>query len=183
MRWYGLVWIGWLKRYNQFEIVLRIFHEELAIQVLVNRIVILCGGVFAVGLLYCGLQVDTARVHAAQDQPSAALYSTAQAKRGADLYQAQQCGVCHGADLGGVGPSPPLSGDNFLSIYTGQKALVLFDKVQKTMPQSSPGSLTPAQTADLLAYMLSVSKYAAGDEELSADREKLKTILIPKPAK
>jgi hypothetical protein len=51
------------------------------------------------------------------------------------------------------------------------------------MPQSSPGSLTPAQTADLLAYMLSVSKYPAGDTELPADRDKLKTIQIPKPAK
>jgi S-disulfanyl-L-cysteine oxidoreductase SoxD len=178
-----LVWIGWLKRYNRFESVVRIFHEGACIEVLINRIIVLCGGVLAAGLFCCELQVDAPRVHAAQDQPAAALYSTAQAKRGADLYQAQQCAVCHGADLGGVGPSPPLSGDNFLSIYTGQKALLLFDKMQKTMPQSSPGSLTPAQTADLEAYILSVSKYAAGDEELPADREKLKTILIPKPAK
>jgi S-disulfanyl-L-cysteine oxidoreductase SoxD len=141
----------------------------------------LCGGVLAVGLIYCGLSVHAAG-HA-PDQPATVLYSTAQANRGADLYKSQQCALCHGADLGGVGPSPPLSGDNFLSIYTGQSALVLYDKVQKTMPQSSPGSLTPAQTADLLAYMLSVSKYPAGDAELPGDRDKLKTIQIPKPAK
>ena len=118
-----------------------------------------------------------------EDQPAPRLYSAAQAKRGADLYQSQQqqCAVCHGADLGGVGPSPPLTGANFLSIYTGQPILVLYDKVQRTMPQSAPGSLTPAQTTDLLAYMLSVNKYAAGDEELPVDREKLKTIQMPKP--
>jgi len=162
-----------------------IFHEETAFQVLVNRIVIVCGGVLAAGLIYCGSGVHVARVRAAQDQPAAGLYSAAQAKRGAELYQspAQQCSVCHGADLGGVGPQPPLNGDNFLSIYTGQSALVLYDKMQKTMPQSSPGSLTPAQTADLLAYILSVNKYPAGDVELPGDREKLKAIQIPKPAK
>src|ERR1700761_4317153 len=97
----------------------------------------LCGGVLAAGLIYCGLSVHAAGRAGIQasDQPATVLYSTAQAKRGADLYKSQQCALCHGADLGGVGPSPPLSGDNFLSIYTGQSALVLFDKVQKTMPQ------------------------------------------------
>ncbi len=145
-------------------------------QVPANRIVMLCGGVLAAGLLYCGL-----RVHAAGDQP-AALYSTAQAKRGAVLYQSQ-CAECHGADLGGVAASPPLSGDNFLSVYSDHSILVLFDKVQQSMPQTNPGSLTPAQTADLLAFMLSVNKYSAGDEELPADREKLKAIQLPKPGK
>jgi S-disulfanyl-L-cysteine oxidoreductase SoxD len=141
-----------------------------------NRIVMLCGGVMAAGLLYCGL-----RVHAAGDQP-AALYSAAQAKRGAALYQLQ-CAECHGADLGGVAASPPLSGDNFLSVYSDHSILVLFDEVQKSMPQTNPGSLTPAQTADLVAFVLSMNKYAAGDEELPPDREKLKTIQLPQPAK
>jgi mono/diheme cytochrome c family protein len=136
----------------------------------------LCGGVMAAGLLYCGL-----RVHAAGDQPTT-LYSAAQAKRGAVLYQSQ-CAECHGADLGGVAASPPLSGENFLSVYSDHSILVLFDKVQQSMPQTNPGSLTPAQTTDLLAFMLSVNKYSAGDEELPADREKLKTIQLPKPAK
>lgn len=144
----------------------------------VNRIVILCGGVLAAGLFYGGL-----RVHAASEQPAPGLYTTAQAKRGAELYQSQQCSSCHGADLGGVGPSPPLSGDNFLSVYTDQSILVLFDKIQKSMPQNNPGSLTPPQTADLLAYILSMNKYAAGEGELPPDREKLKTIQLSKPAK
>jgi mono/diheme cytochrome c family protein len=156
--------------------------------VLANRIVILCGGVLAVGLFYCGsrvpvVPVQAAQANAEQAQPAAALYSAAQAKRGADLYESQQCAVCHGADLAGVGANPPLSGDNFLSVYSDHSILVLFDKVQKSMPQTNPGSLTPAQTADLLAYMLSMNKYAAGEDELPADRDKLKTIQMPKPAK
>ena len=161
-----------------------------------NRIVILCGGVLTAGLLHGvlsgipdGFLSRGSRVHAAGKQATAqpaatppALYSAEQAKRGAELYK-PQCAQCHGADLGGVAASPPLSGDNFLSVYTNQSVLVLFDKVQKSMPQSDPGSLTPAQTADLLAYMLSVNKYAAGEAELPPDRDKLKTIQLPKPAK
>lgn len=136
----------------------------------------ICAGVVAAGLFYSGL-----RVHAAADQP-APLYSAAQAKRGADLYQSHQCVLCHGADLQGNGPIPPLSGDNFVAVYSGQPVSVLYDKVQKMMPPTNPGSLTPAEASDLLAYLLSSNKYPAGDTDLPADRDKLKTIQLPKPA-
>jgi mono/diheme cytochrome c family protein len=136
----------------------------------------LCGGVLAAGVLYGGL-----RVNAASTQPAAGLYSAEQAKRGSGLYEKQQCGVCHGDDLAGAETAPPLSGSEFLAKYTDQTILVLFDKIQKTMPATKPGSLTPAQTADIMAYMLSVNKYPAGDTELPADRDKLKAIQMPKP--
>jgi hypothetical protein len=42
-------------------------------------------------------------------------------------------------------------------VYSDQSILVLFDKVQKSIPQTSPGSLTAAQMADLLTYMLSMN--------------------------
>src|SRR5579871_663676 len=119
----------------------------------VNRIVMLCGGVVAAALLYSG-----SRVHAAGDQATP-LYSAAQAKRGADLYQSKQCATCHGATLAGNGPFPALTGDNFVSVYSGQPLTQLYDKVQKQMPPTNPGSLTPAEASDLLAYMLSVNKY------------------------
>ena len=120
------------------------------------------------------------RVHAA-DQPGA-LYSAAQAKRGADLYQAKQCAMCHGAKLEGMGPVPALSGDNFVSVYSGQPLSALYDKVQGQMPPTNPGSLTPAEATDVIAYILSANKYAAGDTELPADRAKLKAITLGKPA-
>jgi len=143
---------------------------------MMNRIVMLCGGVLSFGLFYGGLQV-----RAAQDRPSAKLYSAAQAKRGADLYQSRQCGMCHGANLEGNGPIPALSGDNFISTHSGQPVAALYDKVQKQMPPTNPGSLTPAESADLVAYILSVNKYTAGDAELPADRDKLSTIQMPRP--
>ncbi len=138
----------------------------------------LCGGVLAAGLFYGGL-----RVHAAGQQPAAGLYTTAQATRGAAAYKAQKCGECHGDDLAGVDASPALNDANFLEDYTGKSIIVLFEKVQKGMPPTNPGSLTPAQASDLLAYLLSANKYVAGDAELSSDRAQLKAIQLPKPAK
>lgn len=131
-------------------------------------------GVLAAGLVYGGMHV-----HAAGDQP---VYSAAQAKRGADLYQAKQCSLCHGAKLDGGGAAPPLSGDNFVSVYSSQPLSALYDKVQGQMPPMNPGSLSPAETSDLIAYILSANKYPAGDTELPADRDKLKAIQLAKPA-
>jgi len=153
-----------------------IFHEETTSGLMmINRIVMLCGGVLAIGLSYGGLQV-----RAAQDQPQVKLYSVAQAKRGADLYQSHQCAMCHGANLDGQGPIPALKGDTFVGKYSGQPITALYDKVQKQMPPTSPGSLTAAESADLVAYILTTNKYAAGDAELPADHDKLATIQMPK---
>lgn len=143
---------------------------------MMNRIAISCIGLLAAGLFSSG-----SLVHAAADPSAAGLYSAVQAKRGAELYHSQGCEMCHGADL--AGPLAPLTGNTFLAKYTDQSILELFDKVQKTMPQTNPGSLTPAQTADLLAYILSMNKYPAGNEELPVDREKLKALQVPKLAK
>lgn len=140
-----------------------------------KRIGVLCAGVLAAGLLYGGLHV-----HAAQAPAAASVYTAAQAKRGADLYQSKQCALCHGANLQGAGPTPALAGDNFVSVYSGQPLSRLYDKVQKQMPPTNPGSLTPAETSDLIAYLLSANKYPAGNSELPADRDKLNAIQLSK---
>ncbi len=144
---------------------------------LVNRIVMLCAAAVSAALLF-----SIPRVRAADDQASAALYSAAQAKRGADLYQSKQCALCHGAGLKGQGSFPALSGDNFVSVYSGQPLAGVYDKIQKQMPPTAPGSLTPQEASDILAYILSVNKYPAGPTDLPSDRDKLKTLTLPKPA-
>ncbi|HET6219040.1 MAG TPA: c-type cytochrome, partial [Acidobacteriaceae bacterium] len=58
------------------------------------------------------------------------LYTADQAHRGETAYKAQ-CTSCHGDALDGVGPYPPLSGDDFLSKYEGQPALNLYNMIQK----------------------------------------------------
>ena len=54
----------------------------------------------------------------------------------------------------------------------------LFELVRTTMPQDGPGSLSPASTADVLAFMLNRNKFPGGKTELPADLDGLKTIRI-----
>lgn len=108
---------------------------------------------------------------------SAGVYSAAQASRGDKLYRAQ-CSSCHSDDLQGTGMTPPVSGDAFLSNWTGQPLVKLFDKIQASMPADHPGSLTRAQTSDILAFLLSSNNFPAGKTELPSDPDALKRILL-----
>jgi S-disulfanyl-L-cysteine oxidoreductase SoxD len=109
------------------------------------------------------------------------IYSADQSQRGEALYQ-KQCVSCHGSALDGVGPYPPLSGDEFLSKYEGQPTLNLYDMIQKLMPATKPGSLSRPEASDLLAYILSFNKFPAGKTDLPSDEDSLKKLVLPKPA-
>jgi S-disulfanyl-L-cysteine oxidoreductase SoxD len=108
------------------------------------------------------------------------IYTADQAHRGEAAYQ-KQCLSCHGSALDGVGPYPPLSGDDFLSKYEGQPALNVYDMIQKLMPADKPGSLTRPDAADLLAYILSFNKFPDGKTDLPSDEDSLKKLVLPKP--
>ena len=109
-------------------------------------------------------------------------FTAAQAQRGRTLY-AQQCAVCHGASLEGIEMAASLAGGEFLDRWSGQTADDLFERMQSTMPKTKPGSLTRAQNADILAYMLSASGLTAGQAELPSDAESLKRIKIDSKAR
>jgi cytochrome c len=111
---------------------------------------------------------------------SAGVYTAEQAKRGEKVY-AEQCGFCHGDNLEGSSVIPPLSGANFYGAWKGKTAAELFEKVHQTMPATAPGTLTPAQAADVVAHMLSVAKFPAGSAELTAKVDELKQIQIEAP--
>jgi cytochrome c553 len=85
------------------------------------------------------------------------------AARGATLY-GQQCGSCHGEKLEGRN-GPPLLGGNFASKWTTSG---LSDKIRNTMPQDSPGKLTPGQSADLAAYIQQAGRTAGNAGPASA---------------
>src|SRR5262245_14006448 len=89
-------------------------------------------------------------------------YSTAQADRGKQLYS-DQCLACHGEMLEGV-VGPPLNGDDFLTDFGDHPVADIIQKIQGTMPQQSPGTLTRAQSTDLTAYILQFNKYPAGPD-------------------
>ena len=108
------------------------------------------------------------------------VYSEAQAKRGDAIYK-EQCAACHGDNLEGTGPMPPLAGKDFLSNWQGKPLADVFEKTQTSMPATAPGSLSPEQTADVVAYLLSVGKYPAGAADLAPKVDALKTITIDAP--
>ena len=108
------------------------------------------------------------------------VYTEEQAKRGEKVY-AEQCGFCHGDKLEDSSVIPALTGDNFIGNWKGKTAGDLFDKVHQTMPATAPGSMTPEQSADVVAHMLAVAHYPAGSTELSVKAEDLKQIQIDSP--
>lgn len=99
------------------------------------------------------------------------VYTDAQAARGQQIY-AQGCAGCHGGTLQGAA-GPPLAGAAFVSKWQGDPVAVLVSKIKFTMPADGPGTLTDAQTNDLVAYMLKTSGFPAGRTELAGDTTRL----------
>lgn len=83
------------------------------------------------------------------------VYTEAQADVGEVLY-AQHCLLCH--DKKYFRP--------VLKRWEGQPINVLFTVMSTSMPESNPGFLSEKEYVDILAYILSLSRYAAGDTEL-----------------
>jgi mono/diheme cytochrome c family protein len=108
------------------------------------------------------------------------VYTADQATKGEAVYK-ENCAACHGDNLEGSGPMPPLAGKDFLANWQGKTIGDLFEKTQTSMPATAPGTLTPEQTADLMAYMLAQGKYPAGSTALPDKMDALKTITIDTP--
>jgi mono/diheme cytochrome c family protein len=108
------------------------------------------------------------------------VYTAEQAQQGKAIYQ-NRCGMCHGNSLDGLGQNSPLKGSAFLNNWTGQTMADLFMKTIVMMPATNPGTLTPKETAEVIAYMLSVNKFPAGKVELPSDPQSLEMIHIDKP--
>ena len=107
------------------------------------------------------LGVEAGQVRSISDR----VYSDAQASRGQDIYKSQ-CAECHGNAMEGLS-GPPLVGDEFLANWSVRPLTNLVDKIQKTMPFTSPGSLSRPQSIDLAAYILRSGKFPAGQTELN----------------
>jgi len=112
------------------------------------------------------------------------VYTAAQATRGKSIFD-MRCAVCHGEMLDGAA-GPPLVGDVFLGPRNGQPVSDLFDKIHATMPADAPGTLEPAQVADVVAFILQANKFPAARAELVSTAAVLKQITLvaanPPPA-
>lgn len=110
-------------------------------------------------------------------------FTAEQADRGRGSYRANNCAFCHGEDLAGLfdfrgseyGGGPALTGGRFLQTWRTNGLDALFATIQTRMPPEQPGSLSAAEVADLLAYILSVNGFTADGVELSPDPNALAT--------
>ncbi len=109
------------------------------------------------------------------------VYTSAQASEGEATYGAM-CGRCHANDLAGgqVGAAfaPALGGEKFLGAWESRTAGRLFREIRDTMPRGTPGTLSEQNTAELVAYILKVNGFPAGDTALTADAAALDAVVI-----
>src|SRR5579862_4229365 len=122
--------------------------------------------------LFLGLVLGTALSSAGQSGQAQSIsdrvYSPTQATRGQEIYKVQ-CASCHGDAMQGT-IGPPLAGDSFLANWSARSLAAFVDKIQKTMPFNTPGTLSRQQSIDLTAYVLQTGKLAAGEADLADAR-------------
>jgi mono/diheme cytochrome c family protein len=95
------------------------------------------------------------------------VYTPAQATRGRVLYD-EKCSGCHATRMWGQD-------------WPEKSMFDVYDVVKNFMPEDNPGSLTPAQTRDVLAYILQNNKLPAGKVELPEGEADLKQIKLAQP--
>ena len=104
------------------------------------------------------------------------VYTEEQAKRGEAIY-AERCVRCHGPSyMGGTDGAGALVGPTFNGNWNNVPLDQMLDRVRLTMPQDKPASLSRQQTADALAFILSINKIPAGKTELPRQAEMLNLI-------
>ena len=93
----------------------------------------------------------------------AALYTQQQAKAGKRVFDGS-CASCHGTNLQGVS-APPVGGSVFLhkTKMLDWTVADMRNVVVNSMPANNPGSLSPEQYADVIAYLLAANCYPAGN--------------------
>jgi mono/diheme cytochrome c family protein len=91
------------------------------------------------------------------------VYSEEQSKRGRTVYDAK-CASCH--DGGTMGPE--LWGDPFLAQWEGKYVGAFFSRIQTTMPEDKPGSLSENEVLDVVAYVLQTNGFPAGDKAIQS---------------
>ena len=97
-------------------------------------------------------------------------FTAEQAETGKELYE-RRCGACHNADFYRT----------TFSNRNNQALQVLFEEILVTMPADNPGSLMDSEYEAILAHILSLVGYPAGDQELNYASGTMGDILIVPP--
>ena len=100
------------------------------------------------------------------------VFTPAQASRGERTFS-DVCAACH--DTG------EFSGGRFRISWVGRPVGELFETISTLMPEADPGSLSPAEYAAIVAYLLQVNNYPAGDTDLPTNVRALGQLEIVSP--
>ncbi|MGB5344540.1 MAG: cytochrome c [Woeseia sp.] len=95
------------------------------------------------------------------------VYTEAQAASGEALY-GEHCLICH--DKRYFRP--------VLQRWNGQPLSMMYLIMSSSMPESNPASLSRDEYTDILAYILSLSRYPSGDTPLSTEDDALEHVMV-----
>ena len=109
------------------------------------------------------------------------VFTESQAIRGEGVVKGVGCDYCHGGGLaGGIEETPALVGGEFTGNWSGQTLADLYRMV-RDMPPDGSANLTSRNTVDVMAYLLWLNYYPAGELELLPDPNALEQIQIVLP--
>jgi mono/diheme cytochrome c family protein len=95
------------------------------------------------------------------------VYTEEQAASGETLY-AEHCLICH--DKKYFRP--------VIQRWDGQPLSMMYLIMSSSMPESNPASLSRNEYTDILAYILSLSRYPSGDTPLSTEGDALEQVMV-----
>ena len=102
------------------------------------------------------------------------VFTAAQASRGERTFR-EVCAACH--DPG------EFSGGRFRIGWVGRPVGELFETISTLMPEADPGSLSRGEYAAIVAYLLQLNDYPAGDADLPSNGRALGRLeIVARPA-
>ena len=105
-------------------------------------------------------------------------FTQEQADAGRSFYR-DTCQTCHGSTLANGQFGTPLKGSFFREKWKGKSVGELQQFMFEKMPPDKVKSLTPEQTSNALAYILSRNDLMPGTEPLSGDYKSQMEVLLP----
>jgi S-disulfanyl-L-cysteine oxidoreductase SoxD len=129
--------------------------------------------VCAFGLIIGGARVGETVSQPEQTSSSRGAFTDEQATRGEETYMGV-CVSCH--------PRGTYATAAFRTTWNGHPLSELYDFVKDKMPKNDPGSLTPRENIQVIAYLLKINGVESGNAELPPDSDTLKKIRIDMPA-
>lgn len=100
------------------------------------------------------------------------VYSASQAQKGQQTYR-KHCTSCHAPAA--------YTGTAFRRLWSGRSVYDFFNLIRTTMPNDNPGKLGRGEYAEIMAYLLKLNGFPAGEQDLADDDESLKLIVVTPP--